>query len=256
LNRADLIEWIDHHLNKVKFDHVHVFDNESDYDVKAVCDMYGDRVSYQKVYGQARQYHLYDAYINNISSAEWVMPIDDDEYLDIGEFSSVYDAIKYYEKKLPHMMILGVRWKHMFPEKFHTERTGPVLEYCTDENPDLAKSFMHLGDTTVKCIVKRYGNVHYEETWENPAGGHVPKHTCYYGAVMCDGRAVLGCGILDCPDKLEDERIRLLHCRYKGYSEWMAKYGNADKEKNCHTVCDSSQREKRFKFNELLEQLP
>ena len=251
-NPDDLIEWLEHHISKVKFDHIHVFDNESNYDVKAVCDMYGERVSYQKVYGQARQYRLYNAYINDLSSAEWVMPIDDDEYLDIGDFNSVYDAIQYYNNKLPHMMILGVRWKHLFPKKFHTEREGKVLDYCTEENPTLAKSFMHLGDTTVKCIVKRYGNVHYEETWETPGSGHVPKHSCFFGAVMCDGRAAFKCGIPNCPDHLEDERIRLLHCRYKGYSEWMAKYCNADKEKNCRTVCDSYQRDKKFMFNELL----
>lgn len=166
LNFEDLIEWLDYHLNVVKFDHIHVFDNESDYDAKAVCDQYGSKVSYQKIYGHPRQYQLYDAYINNMSAAEWVMPIDDDEYLDIGDFGSVYDAIEYYKNKLPHLMILGVRWKHMFPKKFHSERTGKVLDYCTESNPELAKSFMWLGDTAIKCIVRRYGKVHYEETWE------------------------------------------------------------------------------------------
>lgn len=255
-NESDLIEWLNHHLNTVKFEHIHVFDNESDYNVKDVCNRYGERVSYQKVYGQARQYCLYNAYVNWLSSAEWVMPIDDDEYLDIGNFDSVYDAIQYYNSKLPHMMILGVRWKHLFPKKFHTERKGKVLDYCTEENPALAKTFMHLGDTTVKCIVKRYGNIHYEETWETPGSGHVPKHSCFYGAVMCDGRAAFKCGIPNCPDHLEDERIRLIHCRYKGYSEWMAKYGNADKEKNCRTVCDSYQRDKKFMFNDMLDSIP
>ena len=72
---------------------------------------------------------------------------------------------------------------------------------------------------------------------------------------MCDGRAVMGCGIPDCPDHLEDEKIRLIHCRYKGYSDWMKKYGNNENEKNCRTVCDSYQRNKVFKFNELLPTL-
>lgn len=255
LNPNDLKEWLDHHINKVKFDHIHIFDNESDYDIRKVIEPYGDRVSYQKIYGHPRQYRLYDAYINNISSAEWVMPIDDDEFLDIGDFDSVYDAISYYGNKFPHMMILGIRWKHLFPEKFHSERQGKVLDYCKVENPELAKTFIRLGDTTIKCIVRRYGEVHYEETWENPAGGHVPKHTCFLGAVMCDGRAVRGCGIPDCPKNLDDERIRLLHCRYKGYSEWKAKYMNTDEEKNCRTVCDSSIRKKDFEFNNLLETL-
>lgn len=259
LDALDMVEWINHHLNVVKFDHIHVFDNTSNSDIKGVCDsyneVYGDKISYQKVYGHPRQYRLYDAYINNISDAEWVMPIDDDEYLDIGDFDSVYDAIKYYDNKLPHMMVLGVRWKHLFPKKFHSERKEGVLDYCTEENPELAKSFMHLGDTTIKCIVKRYGNIHYEETWENPAGGHVPKHTSFYGAVMCDGRAVLGCGIPDCPDNLEDERIRLIHCRYKGYSDWMSKYHNDDPAKKFLTVSDVNVHERKYKFDELLPTL-
>lgn len=250
---TDLVEWLEHHLNTVGFEHVHVMDNGPGNDLKGVCDSYNeayeeDKVSYQKVYGHPRQYRLYDAYINGMSAAEWVMPIDDDEYLDIGDFDTVYDAICYYRNKFPHMMMLGVRWKHLFPKKFHTERTGNVLEYCTEENPELATRFMHLGDRGIKTIVNRYGEVHYEETWENPAGGHVPKHTCFLGAVMCDGTAVLGCGIPE-GKTLEDERIRLLHCRYKGYSDWMKKSGE------CRTVCDSYPREKPFEFNKILEQL-
>ena len=253
LDSLDLVEWLDHHLNKVKFEHIHVFDNESDYDVKAICDtyneVYGDRVSYQKVYGQARQYRLYDAYINGMSSAEWVMPIDDDEYLDIGDFDSVHDAIMYYKRKFPHMMMLGVRWKHLFPKKFHSEREGNVLDYCTEENPELAKSFMHLGDAAIKTIVRRYGNVHYEETWENPSGGHVPKHSCFVGAITSDGNAVTGCGIPDCPDRLVDERIRLIHCRYKGPSDY------AEKMSTAMTVSDSVQKKKKWQFDEILPTL-
>lgn len=250
---TDLVEWLEHHLNTVGFEHVHVMDNGPGNDLKGVCDSYNeayeeDKVSYQKVYGHPRQYRLYDAYINGMSAAEWVMPIDDDEYLDIGDFNTVYDAICYYRSKFPHMMMLGVRWKHLFPKKFHTERTGNVLEYCTEENPELATKFMHLGDRGIKTIVNRYGEVHYEETWENPAGGHVPKHTCFLGAVMCDGTAVLGCGIPE-GKTMDDERIRLLHCRYKGYSEWLKKSGE------CRTVCDSSPRPKPFEFNKILERL-
>jgi hypothetical protein len=255
LDSLDLAEWLDHHLNTVKFDHVHIFDNESNYDVKGVCDAYneayGERISYQKVYGHPRQYRLYDAYINSMSDAEWVMPIDDDEYLDIGDFDCVYDAIMYYKKKYAHLTVLAVRWKHLFPKKFHTERDGNVLDYCTEENPELAKSFMHLGDTTVKCIVRRYGDIHYEETWENPAGGHVPKHSCFQGALTCDGRTVTGCGILDCPDNLDDERIRLIHCRYTGPKDWERRYGGNGET----TVSDSSPRKKQFPFMELLNKL-
>lgn len=245
----DLREWLDHHLYKVQFGRVHVFDNTTTGNLKEVCDSYGPRVSYERVYGHPRQYRLYDSYVNCHSTARWVMPIDDDEFLWLDGFESVGKAIEYYKHKLPHMMMLGVRWKHLFPEKFHSERTGKVLDYCTVENPELATSFMPLGDRGIKTIVERYGEVHYEETWENPAGGHVPKHTCFYGAVMCDGSACLGCGVPE-GTVLTDERIRLLHCRYKGYSDWKKKYAE------CKTVCDSSPRPKLFRFNEMLDTLP
>ena len=248
LSPDDLREWLDHHLYTVKFDRVHVFDN-SELPLKDVCDGYGPRVSYERVHGHPRQYRLYDSYVNVHSDARWVMPVDDDEFLWLDGFSSVAEAIRHYKEKFPHMMILGVRWKHMFPGKFHTERTGKVLDYCTVPSPELARQFDPLGDRGIKCIVERYGEVHYEETWENPAGGHVPKHTCFYGAAMCDGSACLGCGI-PAERELDDERIRLLHCRYRGYSDWKRKSGE------CMTVCDSSPRPKASRFDALLPSLP
>ena len=245
MEHRDLMEWLEWHLDRVGFDHVHVFDNSCR--MKTVCDCFGDRVSYQQVHGHPRQYRLYDAYVNGMSEAEWVMPINDDEYLDIGDFKSIGEALDYYREKLPHVMVLGIRWKHLFPESFRKEREGSVLEYCKAENPELAKKFMPLGDRGIKCIVRRYGEVHFEETWENPAGGHVPKHSCFYGAVMCDGSAVLGCGMAE-GKTLEDERIRLLHCRYKGPEDW-------SKKKGCRTVCDWGTREKRFEFDHLIDEL-
>ena len=249
LNQQDLIEWLDWHLNTVKFDHIHIFDNESDYDVKSICEHYGDKVSYERVNGQARQYQLYDRYVNKDSTAEWIMPIDDDEFLDIGNFASISDAIQYYKKKFPFSHKLAIRWKHLFPKKFHSERTGKVLDYCTESNPELAKSFIQLGDGAVKTIVHRYGNIHYEETRENPAGGHVPTNGYSYGATLCNGQNVSGCGILNYPIDLPDERIRLLHCRYKGYSEYTKKMTEVV------TVSDATPRKKHFKFDDILETL-
>ena len=249
LNSQDLTEWLDWHLNKIKFDHIHVFDNDSEYDIESICKAYGDKVSYEKINGQVRQYKLYDNYVNNVSKAEWIMPIDDDEYLFIDKFDSIYEVIQYYKKKFPFSHKLAIRWKHLFPKKFHTERNGKVLDYCTESNPELAKQFISLGDGTVKTIVHRYGNIHYEETWENPAGGHIPTNGYTYGATLCDGRVVTGCGIKDCPEELPDEHIRILHCRYKGYSEYKKKM------QEVVTISDATPRKKHFKFDDILETL-
>ena len=240
LNADDLDEWLDWHINRCGFDRIHVFDNESDYDVKAVCEKYGNKITYELVEGQPRQYKLYDGYINWRSSAEWVMPIDDDEYLDLGEFKNVGEMLDYYSSKFQHIGVFAIRWKHLFPKDFHTERTGKVLEYCTEEDTELAKKFMHLGDRTIKCIVKRNGFIHYEETWETPSGGHVPKHSSFFGALTCDEKTVTGCGVSSVSN-ITDERVRLLHCRYKGPSDWKKWHG-----KGTMTVSDALPKERSF----------
>lgn len=249
LNERDLRDWLDHHLKVCKFEHIVVYDNESDYDVESICKEYPN-VDYEFVEGVPRQYKIYDEHFKK-SKAKWIMPIDDDEYLTFSdEFNSVYEAICYYENKFPHMNMLAVRWKHLFPQKFKSDRNCSVLNYCTEENPKLAETFMHLGDKTVKTIVKNYGEIHYEETKENPAGGHVPKNSTYLGGVLFNGDAVIGCGVKEIPTDTTDEKIRLIHCRYKGYSEY------TDKIKKIVTISDEKHNKKNWIFNTLLDYLP
>lgn len=249
LNPADLDEWLDWHLNRCKFDRIHIFDNESPYDIKSVIGKYGEKITYELVEGAPRQYRLYDRYVNYQSNAEWIMPIDDDEYLDIGKFNSIYSAVLYYRNKFPHMDMLGVRWKHLFPKELLSERNGKVLDYCTEMNPELAMSFTSLGDGGIKTIVRRCGAIHYEETWENPAGGHVPKNSVFLGALLCNGVNIRGCGVPQYAftDMLEDEGIRLLHCRYKGLSHYKEKMS-----KGARSVSDAISRERRFKFDDIM----
>lgn len=244
LSPSDLAEWLDWHLYRVGFDRVHVFDNESDYDVAGICAKYGNRVSYELVEGHPRQYLLYETYVNVRSAAEWIMPIDDDEFLDIGSFPDVYSAVSYYRERIPGLGMLAIRWKHLFPEDPSAERTGKVLDYCTVEDSGRAGALFGLGDRGVKAIIRRRGPVHYEETWENPSGGHVPKNSCAAAAYMFDGTEIRGCGIAKIPGDLSGEKLRLLHCKYRGPADWDRKYGSGE----MYTVSDAVPRKKRAIF--------
>jgi len=251
----DLEYWLDWHLNKIGFEHIHVFGNELSYDAKAICDQFDGRVSFENVIGIPRQYKLYDRYIAMQSEAEWVMPIDDDEFLVFDEttFNTVADAIRYYDGKHVNMEMLAVRWLHLFPESFHTERNGmPLMEYNCCQSPEIASMFERAGDNCVKCIVHRYGWVHYEETVENPAGGHVPKHSNATAATGFDGTRITGYCYTKTPADTADEKIRLVHCRYWGYSEYCKKY----REDPVVRVSDASHRVKSWKFDAILDSIP
>ena len=251
----DLEFWLDWHLNKIGFEHIHVFGNELQYDAGAVCSKFGSRVSFENVQGIPRQYKLYDRYLAIQSEAEWVMPIDDDEFLTFDEtmFGNIYEAIQYYDEKLPNMEILAVRWLHLFPETFHSERDGQnLIEYCNCRSPEIAAMFEPAGDNCVKSIVHRYGWIHYEETVENPGGGHVPRHSNAKAAVGFDGTRISSYCYRNDPADTSDEKIRLIHCRYWGYSEYCDKY-----RKNASLrVSDASHRAKQWKFDRILDRLP
>jgi hypothetical protein len=138
------------------------------------------------------------------------------------------------------------------PEEIIEEMQAVAAQMVIDdleENPDLATKFMHLGDRTVKTIVKNYGLIHYEETKENPAGGHVPKNSTFLGALLFNGENVQGCGTNKIPTDTKDEKIRLIHCRYKGYSEYL------NKMKVCKTISDEKHKEKHWNFDFILDYL-
>jgi hypothetical protein len=234
-----------------------VFANDLPFNVDEYAAKYDtDKVTFTKITGIPRQYKIYNDYISNHSQANWIMPIDDDEYLSLSpEFHTVYDAICYYERKFPQLNMLAIRWKHMFPKKFQTERTGKVLDYCTEENKELAVTFKANGDRTIKTIVRRYGHIYYQESSERHLGGHVPKHSGSYAAITFDGTRVRNIALNKYPIDTSDEKIRLLHCRYTGPRYWQEKYNNPDPARNCVRISNFTHKPKQFIFNDLLPYL-
>lgn len=251
-----LREWISHHLT-IGFDHIHIFDNESDYPCKAICDEYGDNVSYELITGSAQHYKIFDEYVNSDRcKSEWVIPIDDDEYFDLNTdvCNSVNECIDWYINKFPYSHMFAIRWRHLFPKVFHKDYDGPVLSYCTEENPKLASSFQRMGDRGIKTFVHRYGKIHYETTEENPSGGHVPKHSAATYALLYNGEKITRCSCMKLPDSI-GEPARLIHCRYKGYS-WYVNKNNDIVETNRELDNNSGKPYTHYyKFNELLEEL-
>lgn len=208
---SDFDEWVQHHLS-LGFSHIHVFDNGTVFDLESACKKYGDAVSYEKVEGHVCQYALYEKYIKGCN-AEYVMPIDDDEYLWLApEFKTIGDLLEHFGKP----DCFGIRWKYMFPKRFNTVRNVLVLEYCTEN--DMTAAMFFFGDNKIKCIVKCSEFVRYMDSGESMSRNHIPVTKQDIGALLLDGRRTTSQTV----HGLKDEPVRLLHCPYKGYNEFLS----------------------------------
>lgn len=212
LKESDFDEWVNHHL-LLGFTHIHVFDNGCECDLESACKKYGCKVSYEKVEGNPCQYELYEKYIKEID-ADYAIPIDDDEYLWIApEFESISEVLEHFG--MPDCF--GIRWKYLFPKQFNEARNVPVLQYCTEQNPQAARFFCTGGDRGIKCIVRVGDFVRYKDACESITQNHIPVTKRNEGALLCDGSRTLVHKVTDCGD----EPIRLLHCPFKGYEEFI-----------------------------------
>lgn len=244
-NAVDFHEWCQHHFS-VGIDHIHVFDNDTIFDLRQECSVYGHNISYEHV-SNPQQYQLYNTYINNCKT-DYVMPIDDDEFLWISqELGTLQNAIEYYENKYGNFNVLGIRWLYKFPKVFHTERTCSVLEYCTEENDYLATRFSGHGNNTIKCIVKRDSFIKYIDADDSTVRNHIPITTGRDMAMLCDGSMTKKQIV---SSHIDDEKIRLIHCPYKGYSEYLAK------QCNHLSVSHKVQRQRHYDaFNYILDRI-
>ena len=214
-NQQDFKDWMQWHLDTIGFDCCHIFDNESAADIKSICDSYGDRVTYEYVEGWPNQYALYNRYINNNSPAWWVLPIDDDEFLWMKNFTDVNDMIISYQSKWKDMCKLSIRWENMFPKEPLADRGHmSLMEFNTEHNEKWAELFEG-GNRPVKTFLKT--TRHWEHTIYD---GHNPDLTV--ASYMCNGDRLKGNWYLG----NGDTEIKILHFQYKSKNEWITKCTN------------------------------
>ena len=103
-NENDYInEWLDWHLNKLKFNHIYIYDNESKIPIEtSIEDKYKDRVTInrwtKRDYRGIMQVCCYSHFLNNYGrDNKWTAFIDADEFIrliddiDINSFLSQYE---------------------------------------------------------------------------------------------------------------------------------------------------------------------
>lgn len=242
-NVSDFDEWVAHHLH-IGIDRIAIFDDSTAFDLKQASAKYEGRVDYAKATTR-EQYKLYSDFVSK-SKADWVLPLDDDEYLWIdNRFKTIQDVLNHYERKLGTLYVFGIRWKYLFPKKFHSERNCNVLSYCTEENDWLATRFSGHGNRVIKCMVRPSAFERYMDADESRLRNHIPVSNMTNGATLTDG-TLAKVQIVKPP---ANEYIRLIHCPFKGYSDYM------QKRETLYSVCDSKHNKRRYAFDLQLENL-
>lgn len=81
----ELFCWLEWHLNIIHVDHIVLLDNESPIDIKSILSRFSkDKIEYHLIEGWSDQKELYTHYLRQ-SESQWVIPLDDDEYLYLGD---------------------------------------------------------------------------------------------------------------------------------------------------------------------------
>lgn len=223
-NLQDFNDWLHWHLDIIGFDHAHIFDNESTVDIETVCNRYGDKVSYEKINGWPNQYALYNRYINNESKAWWVLPIDDDEFLYVGDQheNDVNTLLLNVYDKWKDIIKLSIGWRNMFPLTFTEDRGDKsLIENATGWSNDVCTKLYPLwrqDNRWIKTFVKTTNKWH----WGLPHnGGHNPTiGKAQVKSRTLDGRFLTGDFIL--PPANPDE-LFIAHYQYKSNKEWIMK---------------------------------
>ncbi len=123
-NEQDFITWMNWHLFKIGIDHISIYDNESEIPIERLIKQYGDHVSYYRVEGRPHQAEIYTKHIAEVSEAQYVLPIDDDEYIfaDIN-FNDYLTSMEPAKLALHSILMVPEKPLEKRPDK-------PVFEIC------------------------------------------------------------------------------------------------------------------------------
>lgn len=185
--------WLDWHLNITKFDHAVIFDNESNANIKSVCDEFGDKVEYHLVIGWPDQYKLYNEQIKN-SKAHWILTIDDDEYLYIGDkYHHNVNEFLTYMYDVYHVNKIYAMWLNLMSKDEMQSKSDLYINthiYYSYEALRKIFKYWRADNGWGKC----FSNTEYPHFYASHvcySSGHIPKYTDGdNSAIYVDGKQV------------------------------------------------------------------
>lgn len=220
-NENDYInEWLEWHLNKLKFDHVYIYDNESSIPIEmSIDDKYKNKITFltwdRRDYKFIMQNECYKHFLNNFSTENtWTAFIDADEFIRLVDCDedNINDFLLNYEDA----NALYIEWtmynangQYMKTEGLVRDRFKNTIYYPHDAYSG-------------KCIIK--------PSEYNYMGPHYP-FKCKTISKMVDSNKKL-MKITNNNINVPKDKIVVDHYFTKSYEEWCEKLGRG----SCNTL--------------------
>ena len=222
----ELYCWLTWHLNILHFDHIVLFDNESNFDVLSVISQFPkEKIEYHLVKGWPDQYKLYNEYLKSPKSL-WTIALDDDEYFYISDkynyniqnfIESIY---KQYQKNKYYIL-----WTHLlspdpiddYYDLYINTHTAYSFDACR-----LIRSIWNEDNGWGKCLINNSYSYSYSMSWKSR--GHIP--TCLDGdnttILVRNGREIEYEHIKTNGFNLYEDCF-IAHYQYKNKKDWKIK---------------------------------
>lgn len=257
-NIFNIIDWLYWHINIIGFDHVILIDNSDKVNIKIVCDIFSEKVKYYKFDGFISQMDIYTKFVNE-SEAEWVLPIDDDEFLFLSDkYKNINDFIKINITKFAiykfainwicmfsNDLLIDRDYKNSYIEDFTYSYNGEngFIEYLgliktlvntniyhlyISENADEIN--INLKDLNFKKTIKKYNNNNLfnfilQSKWDRIGSVHNPisKYNDIYECAFDTELSQFYLGMFNASYSNYNGDIYLAHYKYRSVSEWLFK---------------------------------
>ena len=184
-NPARMVDWLFWHACIVKFDCVTIIDNGSDYDLSGICNRFSKKYGVNVVcieYPDAvSQMDIYTEYCRK-SEAYYFLPIDDDEYLYIGDeyHNSIDEYLYIIRQRYPSFYKYAFNSYYAFAEtpiEMYIDK--PYFElynrlYVSNETKSIVNTNLRhyyqpdtVNGESVRYRESKFGNIGYNPNYNN-----------------------------------------------------------------------------------------
>lgn len=236
-NELDIIEWIFYHLFIMKFDHIYIYDNESEFKIKNYLEIYPILskhltiiyVNSENIKFTIKKYCRKHYQINYIKESDFTLFLDGDEYLCLKSHNNIKELLN--DNKYKNFNTILFNWKIFGNLNQLTKPKNYVLENYINYNDNYELGSLN---SHFKVLVK---NINITDCSNNPHLFYIEK------MILCDSSAKHVNIDINKPFYINKNQVNYInHYQWKSLDDWIVKCNS------CNNVLDNGEDKKKFRI--------